>query len=144
MYARVFLTLFFLVNTAFAADLDIAKKLFETLQLKSDAFDSSVADCYADHATMKNTRHYPDGRTRVLEMTGAKYKKMLRAAMPLAKAREDRSEFRDVAYEEADGVIVVTASRWSVLKQYESPYLAHIEVVEGVAKIVKEETESKP
>jgi hypothetical protein len=98
-----------------------AKQLFARYVALEHAFDPAVAELYADDAVIRNTRTYPTGQTREMTMPAPQYKAMMRAAMPLARARGDVSTYSQVSYApEADGVRI-KADRFSELKKYHSP-----------------------
>lgn len=104
-----------------AAPLDDAKTLFDRyVQLESE-FDPALADLYADNAVIKNTRRYPDGQVRELSIPAPQYRDLIRAAVPVAKARGDRSSYSDVAFVEESGGVRITGTRFSHLKRYSSP-----------------------
>jgi hypothetical protein len=85
------------------------------------AFDPAVADLYADTAVIRNKRTYPTGQVRELTVPAAQYKTLIRAAMPLAKARNDLNRYSGCTYA-AEGVRVrIACARFSVVKNYTSP-----------------------
>lgn len=110
------------------------------------AFDPAMADLYADHAVIRNTRRYPTGQVRQIELTGAEYQALIRQTLPLAEARGDRSTYSDVTYTvNEDGSVTIEAARYSELKDYKSPI--RITVAggeEGPWRIVEELSESQP
>lgn len=81
----------------------------------------AVGDLFADEALIKNTRRYPDGQVRELTLTAAQYRQLLQHAMPVAKARGDRSTYAEVKYTADGGRVRITATRYSELKRYSSP-----------------------
>ncbi len=85
------------------------------------AYDTRVADLYADDAVITNKRHYPTGEVRELTFPAPKYKALIRQAMPLAKGRGDRNTYSRCTYEPQDGRVRITCSRYSELKKYTSP-----------------------
>ena len=115
-----------LVGVMFAAAVstqanDAAKQLFEQYVTLGHAYDSGVADLYSDDALIKNKRTYPSGKVRELTMPAGDYKALIRQAMPLAKARGDRSTYSNVKYAAEGSRVRITASRFSELKNYTSP-----------------------
>ncbi|MFP3939740.1 MAG: hypothetical protein ACLF0P_05485 [Thermoanaerobaculia bacterium] len=123
-----------------------AKALFEAYVELEHAFDPAVADLYADDAVIKNKRRYPTGQVRELELVGSQYKALIRQAMPLAKARGDRSTYSNVTYNlNDDGSVDIKASRYSELKDYTSPLrLTVAPDDEGRWRIIVEISESQP
>ena len=126
--------------------IESARAFFETYVELEHAFDPALAGLYSDDAVIKNTRRYPTGQVRVLELPGARYKTLIREAMPLAKERGDKSTFSEVTIDlNESGSVTIRASRYSQLKDYTSP----IEITvlpngDGDWLIVKEESESQP
>ena len=98
-----------------------AHAIFDLQQRLFSSFDPAVASLYSDSAVVRNTRRYPDGEVRVLEMDGAKYKALLVASLPAAKLRGDTSRLSSVTYSPEQPGVRVNAIRYSDLKQYSSP-----------------------
>jgi hypothetical protein len=123
----------------------VAKKLFESYVRLEHAFDPSVADLYSDDAVIRNKRTYPTGQVREMTLPAAKYKDLLRAAMPLAKQRGDISTYSQISYTiEGDGVRI-KADRYSELKKYHSPISILVKPSgAGVWLIFEELSESQP
>lgn len=95
-----------------------ASAFFERAQALADAFDPAFADLYDDAARIKADRRYPGGFNRDIEVAGAQWKEVIRIAMPLAKARDDRSEFTNVRFDDRGNAVRITAERYSTLKCY--------------------------
>jgi hypothetical protein len=55
-------------------------------------------------------------------MKGTEYKSLIREATPIAKARRDVSMYSNISYQREGARVWVRATRYSVLKQYSSPY----------------------
>ncbi len=98
-----------------------AKEFFERYVVLEKAFDPSQADLYSDEAKIQNIRTYPAGQKRNLTMPATEYKKLIRSAMPLAKARGDTSTYSDIKYILEGERVLITCSRFSELKKYSSP-----------------------
>jgi hypothetical protein len=127
------------------ASADQAKQLFDRYVALEHAFDPAVADLYADDARIRNKRTYPDGTIRELTVPAPQYKKLVRASMPLAKARNDTSAYSEVRYAEAGGRVRITATRFSNLKKYSSPISLLVGPGPGGAWLIYEElSESQP
>ena len=120
-HTAIFLACFLIAIPAAAQDHSQAEAVFDQYQSKEKEFDASVADLYCDTAIMRNVRSYPDGQQRTLELPASKYKELIRAAMPLAKAKGDYSTYSGVAFAPENGNIRVTATRYSMSKKYSSP-----------------------
>lgn len=110
-----------LASQAFAQPQNKAQQIFERYQALERSFDPAVADLYCSTALIRNTRTYPNGTQRALELPVGKYQEVIRATMPLAKAKGDYSTYSSVVYTPEGSGVRVTASRYSVLKQYTSP-----------------------
>ena len=122
-----------------------AHAIFDLQQRLFSAFDPAVASLYSDSAVIRNTRRYPDGQVRVLEMDGAKYKALLVASLPAAKLRGDTSRLSSVTYFPEQLGVRVNAIRFSDLKQYSSPVSLLIGPdQDGDWCILEEISESRP
>lgn len=98
-----------------------AAAAFRRFESLGREFDPNCADFYADGATIRNARRMPDGETRKMEMGGSDYRKMIVSTLSLARERGDRNTFRGVDLRMEGCGVRVRASRFSELKQYESP-----------------------
>ncbi|MBD1911716.1 MULTISPECIES: hypothetical protein [unclassified Leptolyngbya] len=99
-----------------------AQALFNNYQLLGLAYDPAIANLYCDSGRMLNTRTYPDGQKRLIEMKAPEWKALIITAMPVAKARGDYSTFSNVTYTPEGDNIRITATRYSALKKYSSPF----------------------
>lgn len=122
-----------------------AERIFTEYQERASAFDSSAANLYCDTAIVRNTRTYPDGQQRTLELPAPKYKELIRAAMPIAQARGDTNKYSDVSYQQEGTNVRITATRYSELKRYSSPLSLLVGACNGGNWMVLEElSESRP
>jgi hypothetical protein len=122
-----------------------ARRVFQRFVQLSHAYDVQVADLYAETASIKNKRLYPNGQVRELSMPAAQYKELIRNAMPVAKARGDRSTYSDLKFTVEGKGVRITGTRFSELKQYSSPMSLLVEPsASGSWLIVEELTESRP
>jgi hypothetical protein len=123
-----------------------AKAFFARYAALGDAFDPAVADFYSDEAVIRAFRRYPHGLERSMEISGAQWKSLVRKVMPLAKAQNDRSEYRDPRFEKAGDRVKISAKRYSVRKCYWDPsyYMVLEKQRGGSLKIVEEYTETQP
>ena len=94
---------------------------FKHYQQLSNSFDEALVSLYADDALISTDRVLPDGTQKSLTLTGAKYKPMALQMLPIAKMRDDRSLYTDVAFNKVDDTIKITATRYSTLKCYTDP-----------------------
>ena len=100
---------------------DSAHAIFDLYQRLYASFDPAVASLYSDAAVIRNTRRYPDGQVRILELDGSKYKALLIASIPAAKLRGDTSRLSSVTYTPEQSGVRINAIRHSDLKHYSSP-----------------------
>jgi hypothetical protein len=100
---------------------DEAKKVFDRYVALERNFDPAVAELYADDATLKNMRRYPDGTSRTLTVPAAKFKQLIKEAMAAAKKLGDTNKYSAVSYKEEDDKVRITATRSSDLKKSSSP-----------------------
>jgi hypothetical protein len=122
-----------------------ARAAFEANIARGHRYDSAAAEFYADEATIRNVRRYPTGQAREMMLTGTQYKELIRTAMPAAKARGDRSDYRSCRYTVAGEAVRVECERYSHLKQYTSPYRALLKKAPSGAWLVyDEDSESRP
>jgi hypothetical protein len=122
-----------------------ARELWDMYVELGTGFDPALADLYADSAIIRNTRRYPDGRTRALQMSGREYKSLVRQAMPLARSRGDVDVYSDVSFEDLGGRTRISATRYSTLKKYRAPH----QLIVGASRtegwrILEETGESRP
>jgi hypothetical protein len=128
-----------------AAPLDDARELFDRYVQLERQFDPAVAELYADDAVIKNTRRYPNGEVRELTFPAPQYKRLVRQAMPVAKARGDTSSYSDVTYSAERTGVRITATRFSHLKQYSSPFSMLVAPNASGLWLIREElSESRP
>ncbi|MET0850257.1 MAG: hypothetical protein ABW020_03920 [Candidatus Rokuibacteriota bacterium] len=98
---------------------DEARRFFERYVALGDAYDGAIADLYLDTSRITTLRRGPvAGQDRTLEIDGARWRGLVRAAMPVARTRGDRSEFRNVRVEPAGELVRVLAERYAVVKCY--------------------------
>ncbi len=126
--SKILIPLLALSSAAFCAEPDASKNLvprateiFTAYESRERSFDPSVADLYCDTALIRITRKYPDGQIRVMELPAPRYKELIRQLMSLAKKRGDLNKYSDVHYSQDGESVRITASRYSVLKDYTTP-----------------------
>jgi hypothetical protein len=98
-----------------------AEELWARYVALEAAFDPAMADLYADDAVIRNRRTYPTGQVRELSMPVAQYKRLVRQAMPLAKARNDLNRYSGCTYTAEGARVRIGCARFSVLKNFTSP-----------------------
>ncbi|MBX9725430.1 MAG: hypothetical protein K2X81_28795 [Candidatus Obscuribacterales bacterium] len=122
-----------------------AQKLFKQYTDFEHSYDLSQADLYAPNAIIKDTRIYQDGPSKTLTWNGGEYKQILKASLPVAKARNDQYNYSQVAYNKEGSNIRIKCIRYSVSKKYSAP----LELVltpngKGGYKILEESCQSQP
>jgi hypothetical protein len=133
-----------LVGAQEGAGAPSAEEFFDRFVALGQAYDAAVATLYADDALIQNVRRYPDGTARTLRLTGAEFKPLIRAAMPVARRRGDRDRYSDVSVS-TDGVRVrIKCTRYNELKRYASPYELLLERSGDSWQIIEEYSESRP
>lgn len=122
-----------------------AARLIQRMEQLGRAFDPALADLYHDDAVIRHTRIYPDGRSRSMTIPAPKYKAMLRNLMGVAKARGDVSTYSEIKFTAEGDRIRVDATRYSELKDYQSPISWLVGPGEGGEWVIFEEiSESRP
>ncbi len=122
-----------------------AKQLFGKYVALGNRFDPSLADLYSDRAVIRNTRRYPNGQRRTIEIPAAKYKELIRTTTSLAKARGDRNTYSNVKYTQEGTKVRIRAKRYSEMKKYSSPISMLVGANEKHSwQILEEITESIP
>ena len=119
--------------------------MFKEYVNRADKFDPSLAELYADDAAIRSKRIMPNGPAQTLSFTGAQWKALIREAMPMAKQRGDRNTFSDISAKPNGKDVIITAKRFSHLKNYSSPFAQFWSKGEnGAWTISAEMTETKP
>lgn len=121
-----------------------AQALFAEYQKRGNAFDPGLADLYCDSAVVRSTRIYPDGNRRLLEIPAARYEELVRTAMPLARARNDHSTYSRITYAREGANVRISATRYSELKRYSSPFSLLVGQCGGRWGVLEEVTETRP
>jgi hypothetical protein len=147
--SHVLLGLTLAISAAHAQPTDAATKhargVLASYIAKSQAFDASLADLYSDQAHIENLRIYPNGEVRRLTIPAAQYKAMIRQVMPLAKARKDTNRYSQPHFTAQGGHIHISLTRYSELKNYESPLVLVVGPQgDGSWRILEERSESRP
>ena len=123
-----------------------AKQFLARYVALGHAFDIALANLYADDAVIRIYRRYPHGLERSLEMKGVQWKDLIRTGMPLAKAQNDRSEYKEPSFVVGDGRVRIGATRYSLRKCYWDPeyYFVVARQPDGSLKIIEEYAETQP
>lgn len=140
--------LLFMVSGIAAAAPETPEEFFQRFVETGHRFDPSVANLYADNASIRMYRRYPHGLERSMEMSGAEWKVLLHKVMPLARAKNDKSTYTNVRFVSLGGKVKITADRYAVRKCYTDPsyYLFIEKQPDGGYRVIEEyfETEPKP
>jgi hypothetical protein len=113
-------TIFLLSNFAWADEISIeeGRVFFEKYQALDAAYDPAFIELYTDRSQIQTLRRYPHGLERKFQIPGAQWKLLLKKALPVAKARGDRSEYLNPRYEQKGNYLRIRATRYSILKCY--------------------------
>ncbi len=122
-----------------------AQKLFKQYTDFEHSYDLAQADLYAANAVIKDTRIYQDGPSKTLTWNGGEYKQILKASLPVAKARNDQYNYSQVTYSKEGANVRIKCMRYSVSKKYSSPLeLLLTPNGKGGYKILEESCQSQP
>lgn len=124
--------------------LSSARELFQRYIDLERNFDVAQGDLYAADARVKNTRLYPGGQSQVISLSGTEYRRLLRAALPLAKARNDQNQYSAITYQKEGNGVRIKCTRFSQSKQYSSPLELVVAPVGGTWSITSESSQTKP
>ncbi len=117
---------------------DEVEAFFEAHVKKAAAFDPSIAEDYADDATMRLL-----SEDRTVEMSGEQLKAQLPTMLEAGKASNDVSTYSKVKVKEAGDRYRITARRFSEAKCYlDKDYEMVVEEREGAYRVVEEQMRS--
>jgi hypothetical protein len=94
------------------------RQFFERYIALDGAFDPEFVTLYSDDTRVRFTRHLPTGQAQEIVVDGAQWKNLLIKLLALAKARNDRSEYRDPRYDREGDKLRIRADRYSLRKCY--------------------------
>jgi len=146
---KLLLKIGLLAISAFSIELHAADKpleFFEEYVRLGESFDPQVVHLYSDQALIHAYRVYPHGLERNMQLSGIEWKQLVTRVMSLAKAKNDKSTFSNVAVTEISEGYKIKADRYSVRKCYtDTGYYMIIKASEsGMLKIFEEYMETKP
>lgn len=124
--------------------LSSARELFQRYIDLERNFDVAQGELYATDARVKNTRLYPGGQNQVISLSGTEYRRLLRAALPLAKAKNDQNQYSAITYQKEGNSVRIKCTRFSQSKQYSSPLELVVAPVGGIWLITSESSQTKP
>ena len=94
-------------------------EFFDKYILLDRSFDPAIGQYYSDEATLTITQIRVGHEPRSMQLTGSKLKAILPAAMPIARATNDRNKYSDIRVEKETGDrFKISASRYSEKKCY--------------------------
>ncbi|MEM7181190.1 MAG: hypothetical protein AAF518_09775 [Spirochaetota bacterium] len=127
---------------SFAKAFDLIQKM-ETLQ---KSFDLKYIDFYAQNAYIQNSRKYPDGRVRIMQISPQYLRKLAKESIDTIKDRKDYSSYSDLVFASEGKHVRVAAKRFSNFKKYTSPisWLIGLDKASQKWQILEEISESKP
>lgn len=140
------LAVFSASSAAYADDPAIleAQKLFKQFVDSEHNYDPAQAELYAPNATIKDTRVYSDGPSQTLTWNGDNFRAIVKAQLPVAKARGEQNVYSQVNYIREGNNVRIKCIRSSVQKKFSAP----MEIVVAPAgkgwKIVEESCQSQP
>lgn len=113
------------VNPALAADdaatLD-AQRLFKQFVDLEHAYDPAQADLFASSAVIKDTRVYQEGPTKTFNWTGDNYKAIIKAQLPVQKARSEQFAYSQVSYAHEGNNVRIKCTRTSSQRKFSAPF----------------------
>lgn len=138
----------FLLSPALAFDdpsILEAQRLFKQFVDLERAYDPAQADLYAPQAVIKDTRVYQDGENKTLTWTGDSYRQIIKAQLPVARARNEQFVYSQMSYSKEGNNVRLRCTRSLPSRKFSSP----LEMVFAPAqkngwKIVEETCQSQP
>lgn len=125
-----------------------AQRLFKQFSEMERAFDPALAELFSPSAVVKDVRVYQDGQTKTITWTGADYKQVVRAGLPVAKVRNDLNNYTAINYTKEGANVRIKGTRHSLLKKYSSPFelvlAPSTQNGKTTWKIIEELTQSEP
>ncbi len=121
-----------------------AQKVFKQYVDLERAYDPLQADLFAPNAVIKDTRLYQDGQNKVLTWNGESYKQIIKAQLPVSRARAEQFNYSQAVFSKEGGNVRMKCSRSSSTKRYAAP----LEMVfsagkNGAWKIIEESMQSQ-
>lgn len=121
-----------------------AKEVFLKYVDLERGFDVGQGDLYAPDALIKNVRIYPGGENQTLTYSGTEYKRILRAMIPLAKAKNEVNQYSSITYTKEGTGVRIKCTKFSPAKQFASPFEMVVAPSGNVWQITAETTQSRP
>lgn len=122
-----------------------AQRLFKQYTDLEKSYDPAQAELYAPTAVIKDTRVYQDGESKTLTWTGENYKQIIKAQLPVARARNEQYVYSQVSYSKEGNNVRVRCTRSLPAKKYSSPLeMVFAPSQKNGLKIVEELCQSQP
>jgi hypothetical protein len=122
-----------------------AQKVFKQYMELERAYDPAQGELFTPTATIKDTRIYQDGTSKVLTWTGEHYKLIIKAQLPVSKARNEQFVYSQVSYAREGNNVRIKCNRYSPQKKTGGPLeLLVAPVSRGCWKIVEETCQIQP
>ncbi|MBX9687686.1 MAG: hypothetical protein K2X27_13345 [Candidatus Obscuribacterales bacterium] len=134
-------------NAAFASDdpaILEAQKFFKQFSDLERAYDPAEAELYAPNAVIKDTRVYEDGQSKTLTWTGENYKQIVKAQLPVSKARNEQYSYSQPVFQKDGSNVRLRCQRSSISKKYSAPLEMLIAPTARGWKIIEESCQSQP
>ncbi len=140
-----FLALCLAFSSLAHADVKEAEQFFLKYQELWNSFDIEAADLYTDNTKFLGKRVYPNGVVRSIDLPAPYLKDLIRNTMPLARLKNDRTEYSNVKYEITELGVKISADRYSTMKCFTDPtFYIIIKKIDGEYKIVESYGTSQP
>ncbi len=122
-----------------------AQRIFKQYSEMEHQYDPLQADLYANAAVIKDTRIYQDGQSKTLNWSGESYKQIVKARMPVLKARNEQFSYSQMSFTREGNNVRVRCQRFNQNKKFSSPVELLIGKTEKNAyKIIEESFQSQP
>jgi hypothetical protein len=122
-----------------------AKAFVERFIALGENYDEALADLYLDESEISAVRKTSPTQSQSLKFEGKRYKAIVRAAMPSAKAQGDRSSLSNFRYVAESGAMRIRADRYSHMRCYQdkSFELLITRTTDGRLGILRQHTETQ-
>jgi hypothetical protein len=122
-----------------------AQKLFKQYTDLERAYDPSQSDLFSSTAAIRDTRVYQDGTNKLFTWSGENYKLIIKAQMPVSRARGEQYVYSQVTYAREGNNVRIKCNRYSPQKKAGAP-LEMLVAPNGKNgfKIVEEICQSQP
>lgn len=143
----LFLMNFFTGINCYADDQSVmeAQRIFKLYTELERAYDPSQADLFAPNAVIKDTRVYQDGQNKTLTWNGENYKQIVKAQLPVSKARAELFTYSAPTFIHEGNSVRMKCNRSSNTKKFSAPLeMVFAPTAKGAWKIIEESCQSQP